>query len=213
MARGLPALWSTLLSLPFVGAGIGLFLGVTRYSPITGGPLVVFGVFIFLVGLYIHFVAAPEPPELHDDEMIVDERYPSQRVAASKLLLAIPLLALAAYLYGFTLVPYVYPTVAFLLGLYFFSTGLRSYWANTLTTYYVTTERIISEYRFLALARKELPLDKIRGVEERKTVLETLAGLGNIRVASGGGGGSVEMVMRNMGESTAFADEIRNAMR
>lgn len=94
-------------------------------------------------------------------------------------------------------------------GLFFFSTGLHTYWINTLTTYYVTNQRLIKEYRFISLVRQELPFEKVRGVQERKSVWETLVGLGNVRVASGGGG-TLEIVIRNIYHPTDFADEIRN---
>ncbi|WP_332900100.1 PH domain-containing protein [Haladaptatus sp. CMSO5] len=122
-----------------------------------------------------------------------------------------PLLITTVYLLYFTNIPYVYPTITFVLGLFTFSTGLHTYWTNTLTNYYVTNNRVIHEYRFISLARHEIPLSKIRGVQERKSVTESLVGLGNVRVASGGGS-SLEIRMRNMHDSESFADEIRNVM-
>lgn len=223
MARGKPALWSTLLCLPFISGGAYLYfiqqrglqlpgLVIPRSSlNLFGIPLVVFGMFIFLIGLYIQLVS-PESPSLRDGEEIVDTRRPSQRVAVSKIVVGLPLLGAAGYLLFFTLVPYVYPTATLLGGLYFFSSGLKTYWANTLTTYHVTTDRVISEYRFISLRRQELPMNKLRGVEERKSIMEALVGLGNIRVASGGGGGSVQLIMRNIGDSSDFAEELRALM-
>lgn len=224
MARGLPALWSGLLSIPFFGTGIYLsFLlqnGVTSSGftiPISdlkllGVPFLVFGGFVLLVGVYIQFVAAPSAPRIRDDEEFVDNRHPSQRVALAKVIIGMPALIAAVYLLFFTLVPYVYPTIFLFFGLYFFSSGLKIYWANTLTSYWVTTQRIIKEYRFLSLRRQEIPLDKIRAVEERKSITEMMVGLGNIQVASGGGGGAVSVTMRNVGDSTGFADELRDLM-
>lgn len=208
MARGLPAVWSTVLSAPFLAGGAYFYFLETPYPRLVGLPLMAFGAFVFLVGLYIHFVAAPPPPDLRDEE-IVAVRHPSQRVAISKIAISTPFLGATAYLLFFTRVPYVYPTIAFLAGLYLFSGGLVTYWINTLTTYYVTTKRILHEYRFLALSRKELPLSKIRGVEERKSPIEALVGLGNIRIASAGGGGSVEVVVKNIADSDSFANELR----
>lgn len=224
MGRGYPALWSTLLSIPFASAGAYLFLmqqsgfslpGVTLPASdlqLLGVPLMVFGAFVFVIGLYFQIVSAPSAPRLQENEDVVDSRHPSQRVALSKIIIGIPILGVAGYLLFFTLVPYVYPTIIFVVGLYFFSSGLKTYWANTLTSYYVTTQRVMKEYRFLSLRRQEIPLDKIRGVEERKSITEAVVGLGNIQVASGGGGGSVRIVMRNVGDSTGFADELRNLM-
>lgn len=224
MARGKPALWSTLLGVPFLAVGAylywlhesgliisGMTIPASDLRPLSL-PIAVFGGFILLIGLYIEFVAAPSAPQLQDGEEIVDIRHPSQRVAISKLLIGIPALVVAGYLLFFTVVPYVYPTVALLVGLYFFSSGLKIYWANTLTSYYITTQRVIKEYRFLSLRRQEIPLEKIRAIEERKSVTEAIVGLGNIQIASGGGGGSVRIIIRNLGNSTGFADELRTLM-
>lgn len=223
MGRGKPVLWSALLSLPFLGSAVGLFLvdshditvkGLTMPSSslqLFSIPLSVFGIFIIILGIYAQ-VVSPKPPRFRNEEYLVDTRHPSQRVAFAKIAMGFPLLTIAGYLLFFTIFPYVYPTTALLAGLYYFSSGIKTYWVNTLTTYYVTNQRVISEYRFISLRRQGLPLDKLRGVEERRSIMEALVGLGNIRVASAGGGGSVQLVMRNMGNSSDFAEELRNLM-
>lgn len=220
MARGLPAIWSAVLSSPFLVGGAFLYLGPSQslQLPATTIPpsnlrrvgilIGAFGLFISIVGVYVQFVA-PTSPTISDDEEVVDTRDPSQRVAISKIIVGLPFLGAAAYLLFYTLVPYVYPTATLITGLYFFSSGVKTYWTNTLTSYYVTTRRVISEYRFISLRRQEIPLAMVRGIEERKSIAEALVGIGNIRVASAGGGGSVRVVMRNIGDSTGFADELR----
>lgn len=220
MDRGLPAVWSFIIALPFIGSG-GYLLSIARsgfelaeatLSPsdlqLSGSSLIVFGSFIFIVGLYVQFVS-PEEPRLQENENLIDYRNPSQRVAASKLFLSIPFLGLSTYLLFFTVVPYVYPTIALAIGLFLFSSGIKTYWANTLTSFYITSKRVISEYRFISLRRKEIPLTKVRAVEERRSIMEVLTGLGNVRIASGGGGGSVRITIHNISNSTQFADEIR----
>ncbi|QLG28175.1 PH domain-containing protein [Halorarum halophilum] len=210
MVRNNPQRWSTILGTPFVIAGLWLYFGQSQYPTNVGIPFLFFGIFIAAIGVYVQRVS-PEPPSLQDNEEIVATRHPTQRVAVVKVVVGFPLLIATVYLLYFTQVPYIYPTISLVTGLFFFSTGLYTYWSNQLTSYYVTTERIIKEYRFLALRREELPLRKVRGVQERKTVTETLVGLGNVRVASGGGR-SLEIVMRNMGNPEQFAAEIRKSM-
>jgi len=209
MARGLPAIWSALLGVPFVIAGAYVHLGETSVPGVVGLPFVAFGGFVVALGVYIHVVAAPDPPTMREGEEIIEVRRPAQRAAAAKTVVGFLLLVVAFYLLVFTFEPYVYPTSALLAGLYLFSTGLHAYWTNTLTTYYATNQRIIKEYRFISLVRQELPFDKVRGVEERKSVWESLVGLGNVRVSSGGGG-SLQIIVRNVYSPTAFADEIRS---
>ncbi len=220
MGRGYPAIWSTLLSLPFFIAGGYVYLMPAERFQIPGASiassdlklialsLAVFGLFIFVIGLYVQF-AAPPSPSLQEDESIIEERKPSQRVALSKGVLSIPFFAVTIYLLFYTVLPYMYPTLSFILGLYFFSAGIKTYWVNALTQYIATSKRVISEYRFISLRRQEIPINKIRGVEERKSILETLAGLGNIRIASGGGGGSVQLNIRNIDDSSSFANKLR----
>lgn len=211
MARGQPAVWSGVLGLPFLVGGGYAYVAGTMVPNEAGLPFVAFGAFTVLIGLYIQFVAAPEPPSMRDGEEIVDTRNPAQRAAIVKTVLGLAVLIVAGYLLFFTFRPYVYPTVALVAGLYLFSTGLYAYWTNTLTTYYVTNQRLIKEYRFISLVRQEVPLDKVRGVEEQKSIWEALVGLGNVRVASGGGG-ALEVVVRNIYTSTAFADEVRELL-
>lgn len=214
MARGLPALWSTLLGAPFVGGGLYVYLRNTTLAVPreVGLPVLSFGAFVVVVGLYIQFVAAPSPPSMRDGEDILDTRNPAQRAAAARTLIGFVFLLVTGYLLLFTFMPYVYPTVTFVVGLYMFSTGLHTYWTNTLTTYYVTNQRLIKEYRFISQVRQEIPFDKVRGVEERRSIWETLVGLGNVRVAAGAGGGALQIVIQNIYSPTDFADEIRDLL-
>lgn len=198
-----------MLAIPFVQVSIYLYVVDTRFPSVLAVPIFVFGAFIFLGGVYVQYVA-PVEPKFREDEELIDTRHPTQRVALSKIVLSGPFLATTVYLLIGTKVPYMYPTATFLVWLYLFSSGLRTYWANTLTTYYVTDRRVIRSYRFISQNRQEIPLDKIRGIQERKSVLEVLAGLGNIQVASGPGGEALTIVMRHIENSNEFADELRN---
>lgn len=213
MARGYPALWSLLLGAPFVGSGAYIYLTdpSTAVPETVGLPVLAFGTFVVAVGVYIQYVAAPAPPTMRDSERVIETRNPSQRAATAKVAVGFVFLALAAYLLFATFMPYVYPTVTFVVGLFLFSTGLHTYWTNTLTTYYVTDHRLIKEYRFVSLVRQELPFEKVRGVTERKSIWEALVGLGSVRVASGGGA-TLEIVIENIYTSTEFADEIRTLL-
>lgn len=211
MTRGLPAVWSTALGLVFEAVGIYLSVWQQAHPSLFGVPFLVFGLFIILVGAYVQFVAAPDPPSMQQDETLIETRQPTQKVALLKLAVSLPVLLVALYLLFWTLVPYLYPTVTLLVGLYLLSSGLLTYWKNSLTTYYVTTERVIKAYRFAALVQQEVPLSKVRGVEQRRSFSETLVGLGNIRIASGGGG-TLEVVVKNIEDSTDFADEIRSLL-
>lgn len=209
MARGLPAVWSSVLALPFIAGGTYGYVAETMIPSAAGIPCLGFGVFLVVIGTYIQLVAAPSQPTMRDGEEVILTRNPAQRAAIAQSVVGLGILIGAGYLFLFTFRPYVYPMTALVGGLYLFSVGTFSYWTNSLTQYYVTTERLIKEYRFLSLVRRGVPLAKVRAVEERKSIWETLVGLGNVRVASGGGAG-LEVTVRNIYSSTGFADEIRS---
>lgn len=213
MARGLPALWSSVLAAPFLAGGAYVYAGRTQFRPVAGVPVALFGAFVLAVGLYVHFVAAPTGPQLDDGEDLIAVRYPSQRVAVTRILAGVPFVVAGAYLLFETYLPYVYPTMASLVGGYFLVTGTVRYWKNTLTTYWLTTDRLIKEYRFVGLSRSYVPLDEVRGVTESKTATEALVGLGHIAVATAGSGssGTTEVTVRGVPDVEEFATEIRRA--
>jgi hypothetical protein len=167
MARGLPAVVGAVLGLPLIGAG-GYAATTAALPSALGAPLAVFGAFLLLVGCYIQFLGAPDPPALQEGEELLAVRQPAQYSAIVTALLGIPLVGAGLYLLFGTRVPYMYPGGVGLLGLYLFSDGVHTYWRNTLTTYYVTSERIVTEYRFLSLKRNEIPFERVRGVGGRR---------------------------------------------
>lgn len=211
MARGKPILWSLLFGLLFIVGGGYTYLVQNNAPKETGLPFIAFGVFIIIVGAYIEYVAAPDKPDMHEDEEIIDTRSPVQRAAIAKMILGAISLGVFLYLLVFTFLPYAYPIAALIPGLYLFSTGLFAYWTNTLTTYYITNQRFIKEYRFISLVRQELRLNKVRGVEESKSIWEAMVGLGNVQVSSGGGQ-ALQITAQNIFQSTNFADQIRKLL-
>lgn len=217
MARGLPAVWSGLLALPFVVTGAYVVLFQAQYPiadgqatapPAAGIALAAFGLFVFGLGVYVQYVTAPSAPTLRQGERVVDERVPALRNALSQAVASFPVLGAGIYVLYFTELQYVYPIVALGTGLYLFSTGCYRYWQNTLTTYYVTNRRVLEEYRFISLVRNEVPHGKVRGVEERRGLWGSVFGIGNVIVRSGAGGG-LAVTVDGIYESGDFTDEIR----
>lgn len=212
MARGLPAFWSTVVALPFFVGGYLLATTGGQYPPELGQVFVLFGAFIMVLGLYVHFVAAPSPPDLAPSENLLATQHPSQRVAAVKIALGLPFLLAGIYLLHFTMRPYVQPTLALVVGLYLVTTGVYTYWTNSLTTYYVTDQRVVRSYRFLSRITEEVPFDKVRGVAERRSFGETLVGLGNVAVTTGVGDG-LTIRLRNVENSNRLAKIVRQRTR
>lgn len=212
MASGRPALWTGLLALPFLAGGLAATFAVPAVPAEVGIASVAFAVALTALGSYVQLQAPPEPT-LTEDETVVAVRYPSQRVAAGTIVASAPFLVLAVYLLFFyrrpELLPYVYPTVPLVVGTVLFSRGLYRYWSNALTCFYVTDERVICAFEFLSKVTTDLPLGQVRGIQEHRSVAEALAGLGNVRVASGAGGNALEVVIRDVDDATEFADELR----
>jgi membrane protein YdbS with pleckstrin-like domain len=220
MTRGLPAVWSSLFGLPLVAVGAYLVALQNQYPltanqptvpPTAGVALAVFGLFVAGFGAYVQFVAMPDRPTMRDDEWVVDDRNPAQRSALTKALAGVPFLGAGLSLLYATEHPLVYPTVVLAVGLYLLSTGLHQYWRNTLTTYLVTNRRILEEYRFLSLVRTEVPLDKVRAVEERQSAWDALFGLGSVSVRAGASG-DLSVTVRSVYEPADFADVIRDRL-
>ncbi|WP_224450283.1 PH domain-containing protein [Haloprofundus salilacus] len=217
MSRGLPAAWSALFGLPLVVVGGYIYGFQSQYPlvegqatapPIAGVLLAAFGLFVCGLGTYVQFVGAPPAPTMRASETFVDDRDPAQRNALAQAFASVPFLASGIALLYFTAYPLVYPTLTLALGLYLFSTGILRYWRNTLTTYLVTNQRVIEEYRFLSLVRNELSLEKVRAVEERRSMRESIAGLGSVHVRAGASGG-LTVTINDVYDSTKFADVIR----
>jgi hypothetical protein len=220
MARGRPALWSATFGVPLVGAGAYVYALQSRYPlvanqpdapPEAGIPLAIFGAFVIGLGAYVETVAAPEAPRMREDERIVDERDPAQRSALARAFASVPFLAAGIDLLYLTDAPYVYPTAALGVGLWLFSSGIHRYWQNTLTTYFLTTHRVLEEYRFVSLVRTEVPLEHVRAVEERRSAWDSLFGLGSVHVRSGATG-DLSVTAADVYEPGAFADAIRDEL-
>ncbi|WP_135854786.1 PH domain-containing protein [Halorussus salinus] len=220
MARGLPAVWSAVFGGPLIGAGVYLFgfqssLPIVQNQPhappLAGLLLAAFGCFVVGLGAYVRYVGAPEAPRMREAEEILDQRDPAQRNALAETFVSMPILGGGGYLLYFTERPLVYPTVALAVGFYLFSRGIHRYWRNTLTTYYVTNQRVLEEYRFVSLVRDEVPLQKVRGVQERRTVWESLFGLGHVAVRSGAASG-LTVSVDGIYDPTEFADLVRDEL-
>lgn len=181
MARGAPRLWGLGLGLPAIGGGLFALLsgGGNGVPPAVGYPFVALGGMAALIGTYVDRVA---PEELNVDAV---ETFKPSQLAAYLLGGAsfVPLVVTLHLLFN-TLVPYVWPTLVFTVFVFLFVKALVRYWQNSLTTYYVTEDRVISEYRFIGVKRKSAAVAEIGNVTRRQSAVETLTGLGNVTVRS-----------------------------
>ena len=177
---------SALLSGPFLVLGGLLVIDSGELSGLSLAVLLV-GLGILGIGLYVSCSAvAPEPP-LQGTETEVARRHPSMKPAYARMIVSLPFLACAGYLLESTNLPYVYPFILFLIGMYLFFQGLIRYIRNLHTTYIVTDQRAMKMYKFLWLNTKEIPVSRIVSISEARSLFELLTGRGTVVVASGVG--------------------------
>lgn len=204
MARGWPAFWTTLIALPFLLGGAYVHLYLPDYPTSIGTVPMLFAGFMILLGLYVHVLVAPEPPAMQPGEEMHVVVSPFSWAAATRFPVFLAFLVMAVYLRFYTDFPVVAAAAAMVACLYFLVTGLVRYWKSSLTVHYVTNRRIITDYRFLWLIRVEVPLPKVTGLEQRKTVMESFLGIGNVVLVTGAGGRRPARIEMH---------DIRNAMR
>lgn len=184
MARGKPAMWGIAVGGPITGLGVYTAVAAPDLPNSLGTPFILLGIFVILLGFYVRWMA----PEMKTfDERVLATFHPNQLAAKAFLLIGGGFFLAIIYLLFGTYLPYVYPTLSFSGVLFFTLTGLVRYWRNSLTTYYVTTERITSEYRFLSLQRTSVSIEDISAVGRKHSVVESLVGLGTVGISAGGG--------------------------
>ena len=204
MARGAPLLWGVFLG---VTAGVGGLFALVTNGPAPsalGYPLLGLGVVAVVVGAYVRRVA---PEGVETAEPTEDRFEPSQLGALLLGGTSVPFLGATLHLLYLTRVPYVYPTITLLAFTALFVKGSVRYWQNTLTTYYVTDERVISEYRFLALKRSSIAHEDVTNVARHQSLVETLTGLGSVRITVAGS----SLVLRDLARP-ADAEKLLNSL-
>ena len=169
---------NVLVALPFFAFGV---LGLVRDDLRDDASLAVMliGALVVLVGLYVSVLSRPRLNLMQDEETL-QMRHPSMKPAFARILLSVPFFLAAGYLLEFTVLPYVYPFVPFLFGMYLYFRGVIKYWVNHHTTYYVTSRRAVHMYRFIWLDTTEIPVNAINSISETRGFIETLTGRGSV---------------------------------
>jgi hypothetical protein len=202
MARGRPLLWGAILGLLTGGAGVYATQTTESAPPELGYPLILLGIVTIVIGAYVRQVAPGGP-----DVETVDTFQPSQLSSYIIISVSAVFLLGTIYLLYSTEIPYVYPTITFVTFLITFIKGSVRYWQNSLTTYYVTDDRIISEYRFLSLKRSSINHSDVTNVARRQSVVETLTGLGSLKITVAGS----RLRMRDIGNPQK-AEQLLNSL-
>jgi len=140
---------------------------------------------VLLVGLALGFAGVVPAPSLVAGERILVTRHQTMKPAFARMIMSIPFFVVAAYLFELTDMPYVFPFVFFLVGLYLFFKGTMRYLRNLHITYTVTDRRVVHLYRFLWLHTKEIPAARIISISEARNFFEIITGRGSVVVSSG----------------------------
>ena len=201
---------NVVVALPFLILGIlGLMQGDQLYQ--ISFAVILVGALVVLVGIYVSVLSRPRL-NLTSGEEVLALRHPSMKPPFARIALSIPFFAAAGYLLEFTALPYLYPFLPFLAGMYFYFRGIIKYWINHHTTYYVTNHRAVRMYRFGWLDTTEIPVNAINAISQSRSLLEMLTGRGSVLVASGIGSHQ-KVLMEEIDNPGPVADTVRRLIR
>ena len=144
-----------------------------------------FGGILGIIGFYLTLTAVFPAPQLLNEEEQLMIRHPSMRPAYARLIMSVPFVGISIYLFAFTMSPYVYPFIVFLIGSFMFFKGITRYLRNLHVTYIVTDRRVIKIFKFFMLHTDEIPVSRVISISENRSFFEMLTGRGSVVVASG----------------------------
>ena len=198
---------SSFIATPFfIGGAYSVAIG--DFPAWASFVIVLVGVVLMAVGFYMSLTGiVPSPPLIPGEKQLI-MRHPTMKPAYARIILSIPFFLGALYMSGYTELPYVYPFVLFLVGMYIFFKGAMRYLRNLHITYTVTDRRVVHIYRFLWLNTKEIPVGRIISISEARSFFEILTQRGSVVVASGIG---VRQVIRieDINDPSAVAETVR----
>lgn len=174
---------SAIIAGPFLAVG-GFGVSESNLPGWASGVFLLVGFFLATIALISIGRVLPSLMLVQGEELLVS-RNPTMKPAFARMLLSTPFFAGAAWLFEFTLVPYVFPFSLFVLAMYLFFKGAMRYLRNLHITYTVTDRRVVQQYRFLWLYTKEIPSNRIISISEARSFFELITGRGSVIVSSG----------------------------
>ncbi|ELZ27037.1 membrane-flanked domain protein [Halogeometricum pallidum JCM 14848] len=211
MKRTLPAVWSSIVASPFLVVGVDGYVNALALQVPTALSQVALlvGLSIALFGIYVHAVAGSAfEPEV--TERSLNNATPRTPFVRAKAVVGLCGLCLACYWLFYTHVPYVYPTIALVVGALLFATGVWTYWLNSLTTYYLTNKRLVTETRLLGTNHKNVQLEMVKTRTVARPFYLRLFGLGNIKLDTGA---RRLALVRHIREAKEFERSIADAIQ
>ena len=198
---------SVIIAGPFLLGGVYGFVA-GEFPEWASLVVLLVGALLLVVGLYMSFTGIIPSPPLLPGESQLEMRHPTMKPAYARMLFSMPFFLVVGYLAFFTVLPYVYPTALFIIGLYFFFKGAMRYLRNLHITYTVTDRRVVHMYRFLWLSTKEIPVSRIISISEARSFFEIITGRGSVVVASGIGERQIIRI-EDINDSGPVAEAIR----
>ncbi len=198
---------SAFIATPFLlGGAYGFTIG--DFPVWASFVILLVGVALIVVGFYMSLTGiVPSPPLIPGENQLI-MRHPTMKPAYARIFLSIPFFLAALYLASYSDVPYVYPFVVFVIGMYIFFKGAMRYLRNLHITYTVTDRRVVHMYRFLWLNTKEIPVGRIISISEARSFFEILTQRGSVVVASGIGERQVIRI-EDINDPGAVAETLR----
>jgi hypothetical protein len=198
---------SAFIATPFfLGGAYGFTIG--EFPPWASFVILLVGAALMVVGFYMSLTGIiPSPPLIPGETQLIT-RHPTMKPAYARIFFSLPFFGAALYLAGFTDVPYVYPFVVFVIGMFIFFKGAMRYLRNLHITYAVTDRRVVHMYRFLWLNTKEIPVGRIISISEARSFFEILTQRGSVVVASGIGERQVIRI-EDINDPGAVAEAVR----
>tara|TARA_A100001037_G_scaffold300333_1_gene327632 strand:- start:1236 stop:1910 length:675 start_codon:yes stop_codon:yes gene_type:complete len=172
------------VSAPFLGGGGYSWLEeiLPQWAAFS---LIGVGVFLLMFGTYVSLMSAFPTPALVAGESVLVQRRPSMKPAFARMFMGFPIICVAVYMFGYTMLPYLYPSVILIVGLFYFFKGTMKYLRNLHLSYTVTDRRVVQMYKFLTLNTAELPVGRLISISESRNFFELLTGRGSVIAASG----------------------------
>lgn len=204
--------WSLGSGLPLLVAGISV-LAVDTSVPAPFGYLsAALGLFVWSGGVVTH-LSAPPSPNAYDDEIILSMTTPTLRIAAAKNIIGLVLAVIGSILLLDTTIPLAYPLIALFAGVYLYSSGIFEFWVNSLTRYFLTSQRFVKRYQLLSSRSKSIPIARIQATEENRTMFERLFGIGHVAVESAGDSSTSRIVARAIEHPRVLAEGLQSQIQ
>ena len=174
---------------------------------VVGWITIVVGVVIAIIGIIVGLNSPPQL-DLIEAEKVEFEDHPSVKPAflriAIGVLLSIPGVYLMVALDG---IWYVVSLMALIVGVVLCIVGIHRYWMTHCTTYYVTNNRFVTQYRFLGGYTSIIGIADVVSAEPRFNLIQRIVGTGDFIVTSGSGrGGGQRIEFRDIDDLKGVTD-------